>query len=101
MHTMFKSGEKSKRELIERTNQKIHATFNHAFSEIYPSAREQLLAKGVSEEDIEKVLSEIKLELQREMIVKAKEGIEKAVIAVEKERQAQSGAGSDAYEARK
>lgn len=105
MHTMFKSPEKSekksRRNLIEQTNQKISDTFNHAFSEIYLKAREQLLLKGVSEEDVDDVLSEIKLELQREMILKAKEGIEKTVISVAKETQTQSRSGSDFCEARK
>lgn len=105
MHTMFKSSEKSekksRRELIEQTNQKIRDTFNCAFSEIYRNAKEQLLLKGVSEEDVDNVLNEIKLELQREMIQKAKEGIEKTVISVAKDQQTQSQSRSDFCEARK
>lgn len=90
MYSLFSESKKAKKEVIHEMNNGLNKAFNEFFLEQYPSAREELLRGGMSEETVDQILQDIKLEMQQEMILQAKKGLKQAVITAAKERQAKS-----------
>jgi hypothetical protein len=88
MLPMFKPSEKERKVTIAEVNRDIKATFEEAFSKNYQMASEELINNGFSQEDAAEILTKIKSELEQEMILKARELLNKSILNVLKnERQ--------------
>lgn len=89
MMTMFKPSKGEKRKaVVTEFNSNLNKMFDEFFSANYPSAREELLRSGVTEEYVDQKLLEIKQATQQRMIIEAQRLLQEklTVLAQEKEK---------------
>ncbi len=87
MLPMFKPSKEERKVTIAEVNRDIKATFEEAFAENYQMANEALMNNGFSQEEAANILIDIKFELEQEMIMKARDLLNKSILNVLKNKQ--------------
>jgi len=87
MISVFKPETTKKRKaIVTEFNSNLNKMFDDFFSENYPSAREELLRSGVSEEHVDQKLLEIKQVTQQRMIVEAQRLLREELMVLAEEK---------------
>lgn len=86
MLSMFPSS-KSRRVTIAEVNRDIKSTFETVFAENYQQIRQQLIEGGIPEQKVDQKVSKIKLQLEQEMIVRARELLRESILEVLEDEQ--------------
>lgn len=64
-----KEEQRQKKKIIEEMNAELNKKLEKVFARIYPDKKKELISNGNTEEQAERILSDLKSDIQRDMMV--------------------------------